>query len=97
MVNKNNNNEMIQISRNVLEMFRNQNPQGYFNLLYLITENNASLKDETIENNYRDIADLRKTITELNQDHEETTRGLRSNIARLQKQLRSTNAKNKNK
>ena len=71
-------------------MFRNQNPQGYFNLLYLITENNASLKDN-------EITELRKTITELNQDHEQTTRGLRSNIARLQKQLRSTNAKNKNK
>ena len=84
------NNEMIQISKNVLEMFRNQNPQGYFNLLYLITENNALLKDN-------EIAELRKSLAELKFEQEETTRGLRSNIAKLQKQLRSNNAENKNK
>ena len=42
MINNNDDSNYLSIKKEVVEVFRHQNPQGYFHLLYLITDFNAS-------------------------------------------------------
>ncbi|QDP67961.1 MAG: hypothetical protein Unbinned657contig1001_3 [Prokaryotic dsDNA virus sp.] len=82
MINNNNTN-FFSIRKEVIEIFRQQNPTGYFHLLYLIQDDNCQLKDTEIKS-------LRKDIEKLNQQHIGEINEAR---AKLREQIKSSTKK----
>lgn len=84
----NNNIQNFSIRKEVIEVFRQQNPTGYFHLLYLIQDDNCQLKDTEIKSLREDIEKLdQQRIGEINEAQAKLREQIKSSTKRYEKML----------
>ena len=90
----NNNTKFFSIRKEVIEIFRQQNPTGYFNLLYLIQDDNCQLKDTEIKSLREDIEKLdQQRIGEINEAREKLREQIKASTKRYEKMLQKNKEK----
>ena len=93
MINNNNTN-FFSIRKEVIEIFRQQNPTGYFHLLYLIQDDNCQLKDTEIKSLREDIEKLdQQRIGEINEAREKLREQIKASTKRYEKMLQKNKEK----
>ena len=84
----NNNIQNFSIRKEVIEVFRQQNPTGYFHLLYLIQDDNCQLKDTEIKSLKEDIEKLdQQRVSEINETKSKLREQIKSSTKRYEKML----------